>query len=657
MSEKKWLETAEGKIISKKVQETKKEIEQLKIELEKLINSGINQSNVASNQNAQTFKGSTASRSLIANINESRSRFCIRMITNSPKKRKNICNEAKIKKQSPKKIRHYNPEEAREYIKKQREKRLEQKLQSKENQNLIDRRKQKLRELHQKTLQLVHKNVQLKRERSKSRDKCNIEPQTNKKKILENPNQLVPDLIPLHINSQQINLISGHPNITLRNTHENIPVLNIPNEALKQKAAVIIQKVYRGYRQRKLYLLAIRMKHKLEEEARKLAEEAIQREIAEKKKKSPKKPTCPVWLQLHPPESHPYNFINTVKRKLNLAASITPKLTSDVAVQISMQETTPKHDQSGPLSKKEIKQLLINSIQQTKSNNLKSYLSHNLLDVKLNDPPESNNKLDSDSDTSKNIPDISSESISKSKKKLKAASETESDSDVDYKLEINSKRLKKIRLEHGFRNNDSVGHLNENVEVSKLKAPNEVDCCISPRNSIIASNKGIKINKSELLDKTQLNITNKEAVPENLQSFLEYMENFNKTPKTPKIKSNPNENENKSKKSSDEELISEELPSKSKRSNNVSTDTNTSNKYSSNFTDTKTNTSTAVPSLKRPSISLQSSQMYKTNENEKNKHETNKTANFTLKEDGKILTIVSTDAIYVDIIFLHFLYF
>lgn len=69
------------------------------------------------------------------------------------------------------KKRHYNVQEAREYIRKQREKRAEQiKLQTNLADNNIDIKKQKLKELQATCKELVVKNVQYSRQRSKSRD-------------------------------------------------------------------------------------------------------------------------------------------------------------------------------------------------------------------------------------------------------------------------------------------------------------------------------------------------------------------------------------------------------------------------------------------------------------------------------------------------------
>lgn len=182
-----------------------------------------------------------------------------------------------------------------------------------------------------------------------------------------------------------------------------------------QQAATTIQAFYRGYRQRKLY-------HKMVENV-KLLEQP--------KNKHPNRRTgCSETdicnknqgLALLLPHvsntSHPYNFINTVRRKLNLAiGSYTPTTKANVAVQSSFADSvcrTPTQE----IFEKTKNDILLVLEKSSKASRSKSVLSHKTLNdkrkVSLNGSKKSKSASrqlekpskkpqDSDSDTSRNI--------------------------------------------------------------------------------------------------------------------------------------------------------------------------------------------------------------------------------------------------------------
>lgn len=365
-------------LVSQRVQKTKKEIEELKAELEKLINVGIKQ-NSNENETVKKFPTESTTNMMLPvpetnRTNTNRSRSVSRLT--DVKEKTSVMQEINAK-SSSKKVRNYDPEEAREYIKKQKEKRLiERKLKKADVNTKIDT-KQRLKDLHKKSLELVNKNVRQKRERSQSREKQ------------QNENVVPPSKIPNIVNVRAKELVRNNVNFS-RGTKLTTNNNNVEQEDNKEKAAIKIQAAYRGYKERKLYksILASNIMTK--------------RDLNGKDKEiQTNNNTVPEWLQISSTPLNPYNFINTVKRKLNLAV----KEYTNVAVQSSILQ----EDQSKLIlkTKDQIKELLERSIKEHKSN--ESFVSH----LKLKEPSVhliNNEETTSDSDTSKNIPDISSES-------------------------------------------------------------------------------------------------------------------------------------------------------------------------------------------------------------------------------------------------------
>lgn len=160
--------------VNERMKNTRKDIETLKADLQKLIQTG--------SQNTKPLKSESVPYNNYVKLEVQKAQrdksptvtpFAADYI---PKKPNSVspCKSQIAKSSTPSvldKKRHYNVQEAREYIKKQREKRAEQlKLQTNLADNNIDIKKQKLRELQETCKELVVRNVEYSRQRSKSRD-------------------------------------------------------------------------------------------------------------------------------------------------------------------------------------------------------------------------------------------------------------------------------------------------------------------------------------------------------------------------------------------------------------------------------------------------------------------------------------------------------
>lgn len=362
----------EVELVSERVAKTKNEIEQLKVQLQKLIDDGIK---------VEVRKAPTDEIKINSEAKVNKSPI--------PKKHTSL-NKRSEPEQIPKRIRHYDKKAAREYIKKQREERKELLKNNKPNKTAHeDLKKQRLQELRLKTLQLVSKNIQHKRDRSKV--------------IIQNKT----------VDPQ------------LKNVRIRSP--------LKTDQEIVVEPV------------EITLKHSEATPASKEIFEDLQKQIFPG--------VTSKEVQTHWPEMtasslpYPYNFISAVRKKLNLA----------------VQELGEKRGDPKPLSK---------------TIDLKSFLSHKCLEK----------AIVSDSDTSKNIPDISSESLS-----IKRTANN---------IMINTEEVKRLKLRRPKKINFS------------LAAPEED----SKRNSIISSNKcdyGDKISKPIELPNNSLT------------SFKEYMKKLN----------------------------------------------------------------------------------------------------------------------------------
>ncbi|KRT85104.1 hypothetical protein AMK59_700 [Oryctes borbonicus] len=494
--------------VSQRVQQTKKEIEQLKLELQKLINRGIdseraniNTITVSENKNENQSHESRNIPSIPLQSSAQQSSYVLKKPPPTFIPKRDYSKDEKNSEVSPKKVKHYNVEEAREYMKRQKEKRMEKmKMQVQESQSVIDKRKEKLKELQKKSLELVQKNVNLKRDRSRSRDRktlpetqisqneikpTNRNLETKKKNIgvikgLEENAQRVPDVI--------VNNIKDIPSICLNKDHDiqteydskNVNIDNLikfnvlPKQYtdLHQRAAVKIQSYYRGYRQKKLYKKSLKSRKRRLNNIINIAKPVLNAEKP-KEMEDPTKNNVPFWLQTAI-QPYPYNFITAVRKKLNLATNTPIKTSSDIGIQISVEEPEKLQIKT----KEEIKKAITDSIKETGSiashkcldlslKNIKDlhlckeklHNSENDCDIKKHSenyfikPPHSKpkhkkhvNLLDneaSESDTSKNIPDISSEStISTTHSK----NPNEIDATSEYNLDINIDKLKNLKV-------------------------------------------------------------------------------------------------------------------------------------------------------------------------------------------------------------------
>lgn len=162
--------------LSKRILETRRQTEELKAQLQNLIDSGINSSlecktTSHSHPDKENIKESQNKVQIIKSYDTAHSQHVAK-----PSSSRIKLPDTKIEKQEKdsKKVRHYDVNKTREYIRKQKEKRLEQQKLQNEEKKKTELQKQKLQELHKKSLELVTKNVQAKRERSKSRERIDF---------------------------------------------------------------------------------------------------------------------------------------------------------------------------------------------------------------------------------------------------------------------------------------------------------------------------------------------------------------------------------------------------------------------------------------------------------------------------------------------------
>lgn len=483
-------------LISKRVEETKKDIDVLRDKLQELINTGLKKpehSLTVDKNNENAIQRSEQHKVILKSYNLKH--------TGKEEKQEQIATKL-----SPNKNKLYDVEEARKYIRKQKEKRAEQaKLLNKVN-NDADLRKQRLQELHKKSLDIVAKNVENKRERSKSRDRnydnnelrldknvssnCKKQPsqprrskscEKNSEKLktlqsFERKSLTTTDYERSHLHDK--NKLEKHPNLkgelckrktnklktgcskvnSILTTNDNIeqPIINenkipltIPEEDQTSKLFAQEQKVKSSNSELRIITqnITVRELHNNRKEPDK--NEEFQAENTK----------FPAWLQEnHSIQSNPHNFINTVKRKLNLAVN-SPRITCDVGLQNSVLENRPVTPENNPKSLEELREIIQKSTKTSKPHitPLASFVSHQFqnLDAKslqnfeiVANKNKKNNitsqDRDSESDTSKNIPDISSESGTSSK------GNPESVKERDTKLNVNKSDSMNLKSVYTF---------------------------------------------------------------------------------------------------------------------------------------------------------------------------------------------------------------
>lgn len=169
-------------------------------------------------------------------------------------------------------------------------------------------------------------------------------------------------------------------------------------------------------------------------------------ETKETQTSSQKQIEFPAWLQPPTIDPYPCNFINTIKKKLQLVVN-SPVRSKDIGVQSSIIEKKSEMKESYESIRKPIKaniksdktvdshsqkatNLDADALQHFALNNFREKISQNIKD-----------QTDSESDTSKNIPEISTESGLLSDEKIKVF--TERNENV---LHINTDKIKNLTL-------------------------------------------------------------------------------------------------------------------------------------------------------------------------------------------------------------------
>lgn len=467
--------------LTKRILKTKKESEELEAQLQRLIELGKSQSYY--NSNPIKHEGETTTNKnkvqIIKSYDSNYSKHIDKPIPSKSCDKKISSSNSNTNIEPPKKLKNYDVNEAREYMKKQKEKRLKE--HKPVNEAEPDIRKKRLEELRKKSRELVSRNVQLNRARSKSRERheyVRID-DTNKKVTTGYENDTVEVNRP-----KKINIIS---NITL-NPAENSkqPTSKLLHSPEKESDSTpVIHKTATQNTERthaSSSTLQSQVDSKLDlvqnfiskcnvesrEESQINKNENFDENYCDKEiNVSNFKKEFPDWLKEPPAQAYPFNFINTVKRKLQFVVN-SPKPTVDVGIQSTYLENVEVDSRLASHHSKKCK-----IVDSNKVSNLKSFKSHHYdnLDAKAIEHLElikTKNRLysdivpslvprefkeeiktvfniaetESESDTSKNIPDISSESGSSLQNNAESIRRNLS---LDFEL-INAEKIKDLKL-------------------------------------------------------------------------------------------------------------------------------------------------------------------------------------------------------------------
>lgn len=456
--------------VTKKLQNTKKELDHLKAELQKQINSGINSAkqfhfsnrdkeNLVHNFHETPHK--TEARITLRNVSDVRnthiSRKDIPRLQPSVENGTTNSNTSKSPEYNQKCT--YDREKVRDFIKKQKEKRKETaELTCKKTITDTEVKKQKLKELHLKSLQLVKKNVERNRKRSKSREnnqQTEIVAQKKNSDVRNNCQVVshIPDLI---ITNVVDNKTAQKTESKTSRKIKEICRKDI-EEAIQIKqnvAATKIQSYFRAYMQRQRY-----KKMKENKQTTPITKTTVETQTETKNK------VVPDWLNSST-LSDPNNFISAVKRKLNLAVKSSPDLrikTPEHSFGINTVVKTPSQELFQK-TKDELKEVIQKSSKQNNYN-----LWEMISQIRSSDGIKSTEKshqiseslhskaVHSDTDTSKNIPNIDTHSI-KSRKDVSFDTDYPTDSDFS-EAKLNVEQLKHYRVQRKKRQ--------ENVEKRK----------------------------------------------------------------------------------------------------------------------------------------------------------------------------------------------
>ncbi|KAL3275294.1 hypothetical protein HHI36_020061 [Cryptolaemus montrouzieri] len=452
--------------VGKRINDTKREIAQLSEELDRLIHSN-NSKEQHSNELIKSLKTQENQLKTLQGDN-----IALRTSNIDIASTKNLNSHGSVKgmdikpESMCKKNKTYDKEAAKEYIRQQREKREEyRKKMSSKTKIDLELKKQKLYELQQKSLALVQRNLELKRERSRSREnkqeiridrnnfiksghsldrktssnitvdrKPSTETKSSFSKFFKSPDRknvkgnkvqvkskgYMKDPTP-QLGDQNTSKISSRGRSTLKNItfrSQEFPSKSCELSYADQNlAATKIQACYKGYLVRK---------HQSEKKLKVKSEHCIMTDNCAKESKETQtkmrkqSPEMPVWLQPPPIDPYPCNFINTIKRKLQFVVN-SPVSSRDIGVQSSIIASSS----AGPNKGSKVKETIKESLKSNEKQNLNSFLSHRCFNLdadalkhlalvhsenKSGQNVNKHEKSDSESDTSKNIPEISTES-------------------------------------------------------------------------------------------------------------------------------------------------------------------------------------------------------------------------------------------------------
>nr|CAH7749111.1 unnamed protein product [Callosobruchus chinensis] len=410
--------------VNKRILKNRNETEKLKAELQDLINEGLGLGETSKLQQQNESKDVKDPPPNKVQIIKAYDGQCSSKIV-----KKEIITQVPSK-ECMKKAKTYNVEEAREYIKKQKQKRLEQlKLNSKENKQQTEIKQKKLQELHKKAIELVQRNVDAnRRSRSKSRERTDFirldvdhlprSKSASKTSAKKNEQLHVEECMPQGI-MPKINEIPGSQCMKTSN------MIEMP----KSKSVKVLQNI----------TLLAGSSCNLEEKAQETENELSPRDkkqnvqcdnIRNSKETQTTKPEkhFPKWLEETPIESSPHNVINTFRKKLEYAATC-PKLNIDVGAQNCIDHRPGQ----------EIPELKLSTTPKCLNLDPKT-VEH--FELKCSASPSMSHLSESGSDTSKNIPDISSESGATAKKITESVA-----SDVSFS--INTFKIDNMQLKKG----------------------------------------------------------------------------------------------------------------------------------------------------------------------------------------------------------------
>lgn len=639
--------------VTQKVQNTKKEIDHLKAELEKLISTGINSANsfnfnAVNKENLQAPENKPDVRIKFRHVSDVDKQPDVRKVHQSRRtattKLQAVPSSGSVTRnlsKSPECNRKclYNRREAQEYIKKQREKRKEMaKLTSKENEDL-EAKKLKLKELHKKSLLLVKKNVEQKRKRSKSRETIQQTENVAQERGRDIKNEFpavshIPDLIMTNVvdNKHKKEKIAQKSNkhdceankkpsqccssekicvedCTYSGKTDEAQNPYIETEFLDE-AATKIQAQYRGYQQRKQY------KQMKDAKSKTIAANATK--TTTETQTENKSAAIPDWL--NPLTlSHPYNFISTVKRKLNFVINSSPSVKLNVPVQASsdVEPKTPKQE-SFQKTMNELREAIEKSAKSNKcgGGNLEELVAQKRAQIGTDQGVHSKN---SDSDTSKDIPNISNESSVHSilSDKIKGSralgnSQKEYSVDTDYptdsdfsEAKLNTDKLKDLKLQQRKDNN----YVKKSKETVHSKKPYAKEKQTSKDNSSASSIKTIKsFSESDIISSNTSkyssgNKQKSDLFPGKSTVMVDDIIAFN-------VSSSRDLNKSTNEKNAAEQLqppsnLALSFPKQSQSSTSQgSAVCSDHNSYSSNFSVVSSKQFLTVPSLKHPDVSM-----------------------------------------------------